>query len=180
MSVPWKWSCGFIVQCLSTEVSLPKAPVVDSVSKGVRILSHRGAAAAGIILLYFQGLASSIWKVKLKTLYIFRKSHAAIMCDALHSLQSSSSSCPASPGLYVFCCVWNKHFHLFAVCRMQCACKMLSTTLFQVYCEDCDFITVATHCSYLLPGVCSPLMFVLLSHWVAPFNDSLGLGRFTQ
>lgn len=54
---------------------------------------------------------------------------------------------------------------LFAECfRLLCVCKMLSTTLFQVYCEDCDFIAVATHCSYLLPRVCSPPMFVVLSH----------------
>lgn len=117
--------CEQWVRCaLSTKVPLPKAPVVHSVSKGVRILSHRGATAAGTILLYFQDFASCIWKVKLKTLYMFRKSHAVIMCDTLHFLQSSSSYCPASPGLYVFCCcMWNKHFHLlFAGCSVHVRC----------------------------------------------------------
>lgn len=110
------------MQCLSTEVSLPKAPVVDSVSKGVRILSHRGAAAAGIILLYFQGLASSIWKVKLKTLYIFRKSHAAIMCDAPFSLPVLLAL-PAQDCMFSVVCETSTFICLlFAECSVHVRC----------------------------------------------------------
>lgn len=51
---------------------------------------------------------------------------------------------------------------LLAECfRLLCSIKMLSTTLFQVFCGDCVFTTVVPpHCSHLLLGVCSLQMFV--------------------